>query len=163
MIELIRQQEAVFLQHNLFLYIRLAVFILFSCYSVYTDARKQEIPALPWIIIAAAATVSWIFIDLQALVYSLAGIAGLVAIFLLIYYLSGKKGIGLGDMVYLAAFSAMFGYLFSIFAFLFSFWSAALILALPLLLKKIDRQTRVPFVPFLFLGCLLSLALSLYY
>ncbi|HOV13005.1 MAG TPA: prepilin peptidase, partial [Spirochaetota bacterium] len=70
-------------------------------------------------------------------------------IFMIILFIS-KGGIGQGDMFYLCFFASMFGYIISFIAFLLSFWIATIILIIPYLLKKIDKKTKIPFLPFIF-------------
>ncbi len=78
---------------------------------------------------------------------------------MLIFFIS-REGIGLGDMFFLAFFSSLYGYFFSIITFLLSFWFAFLIMIFPYLLKKIDKKTKIPFIPFLFIGSILAIIIG---
>jgi leader peptidase (prepilin peptidase)/N-methyltransferase len=125
-----------------------------------TDIGKREIPSILLIILSAIALIVEFFLNKTAFFYCLYGIIFSAAIFFAIYLIS-KRGIGFGDMFYLIFYSALYGVFFTVNAFLYSFWLGALVLMIPLLLKKIDRKTRIPFVPFLFSGGFIALAASL--
>lgn len=66
-------------------------------------------------------------------------------------------------MFYLGFFSVTFGYFFSVIAFILSFWIATVILIIPYITKKLDRQTKIPFIPFLFMGSILSISIGFIY
>jgi prepilin signal peptidase PulO-like enzyme (type II secretory pathway) len=67
---------------------------------------------------------------------------------------------GLGDMLHMCLFSSGFGWVFGLLAFLFSFWSATLILLIPMLTGKVLRKSKIPFIPFQLLGMIIALLLT---
>jgi leader peptidase (prepilin peptidase) / N-methyltransferase len=74
---------------------------------------------------------------------------------LAVFFLS-KQGIGLGDMFYLAFFASLYGYALAVYAFILSFWIATAVLIIPYLKGKIDKKKKLPFSPFIFAGCIIS-------
>lgn len=147
---------------------KLSLFIIISLINIIKDIKEREV--YPALLIPAAilALVSNIFISRQLFLSALIGTAVIVTLFLMIYFISAlllkkrgiEEGIGLGDMLYLALYAALFGHVAAIAAFLFSFWLATLILILPYLLGKIKGDKELPFVPFIFAGSLLNLLLA---
>jgi|GEM_PF-4697873 len=98
----------------------------------------------------------YVFIDIKIFINCLIGFIGVYFVFLLIFFIS-KGGIGLGDMFYLGLFASCFGYLFTITAFVLSFWIATIVLIFPFIIGRIDKKTKIPFIPFLFIGCFISI------
>lgn len=109
-----------------------------------------------FIITSIVVLIFLLFYNLNMFLNCIIGCAGVGAVFLIIFFIS-KGGIGLGDMFYLIFFSSLFGYVFAAMAFLLSFWSAALVIIIPLFLKRINKQTKIPMMPFLFVGCVFAL------
>lgn len=79
------------------------------------------------------------------------------AFFGLIYLGSGRKGIGLGDLFFFVFAAALFGHIIGILAFLFTFWSATLVMLPLYAAKKVTLKSRIPLVPFITAGTLLAL------
>ena len=155
---LIEFHEIIFISPDIFTLIRIVFFITVSLYSMITDVKKKEVNGIVLLVLTIVFCISWLFIDLRAFIYSLSGAAGIACIFLFISFVS-QGGIGLGDMLYLTFYSSLFGVIFTLFSFLFSFWIATLVLIIPYKMNKLDKNTRIPFVPFLFTGSVMSLLL----
>lgn len=102
------------------------------------------------------------FYDINIFINCLAGYIIIGLLFTAIYFIS-KEGIGLGDMFYMGFFASIYGVFFSVISFFVSFWIASLVLIIPFLLKKIDSETKIPIIPFLFSGCLITISLSYLY
>lgn len=161
------QGETLFTPLSIF-WVKLTIFIIISIINTVKDIKEREV--YPALLIPAAllALLANFFIDKKLFFSALAGTVVIVALFLTIYFISAlllkkrgiEDGIGLGDMLYLAFYAALFGHIAAIAAFLFSFWLATLTLILPYLLGKIERDYPVPFVPFIFAGSLLNLLLA---
>ena len=84
------------------------------------------------------------------------GGAGLV-LFLLIYYLSGKKGIGEGDITLSGLMGFMLGFP-NVFVGIFLAVVTGGIVAVALLMLKLkNRKQAIPFGPFLSLGTMAAL------
>ena len=104
-----------------------------------------------------------IFVYLQyseSIINHLIGGIMLFAIFLLIGYL-GKlaykvDSMGMGDVKYATVIGLFLGWKLGIVVFIVSFFSAAILIVIISLGRKIDRKQRLAFGPFLSLGCLIA-------
>ena len=133
--------------------------MIISILNILLDIRYKKVFSSMLIFSTLLSLVFDFFYNKTIFINCIIGCFFIITIFLVIYFIS-KGGIGLGDMLYLVFFSSLYGYFFSIMAFLLSFWSAAVILLIPYLLKKIDKKTRIPLVPFLFFGCTVSILIG---
>lgn len=140
-----------FFNINSLFYIKLSIFLLFSFYFIISDLRKYEVNSRLLILLTIIVLIFYMALNKKVFLYSLLGLGVLYFLFLLIYFLS-RGGIGLGDMFYMGFFSTLFGFIFSILALILSFWLATIILIIPLIQKKVNSKTRIPMIPFLFLG-----------
>jgi prepilin signal peptidase PulO-like enzyme (type II secretory pathway) len=80
-------------------------------------------------------------------------ISGLLAFvtFLIIYFIS-RGGIGMGDCKYTAVTSIYFGYSFWLNSILYTSIISLSVSLILLFVKKIKRETKIPFMPFLVSG-----------
>lgn len=151
-----------FLSLNFFFYLRMTFFLIISVINIITDIRQKKVFPFLLIIFSVLFVISWFFIKPPAVINVLIGIFIIIIIYLSIYFLTKGKT-GLGDMIYFVFFSSMFGCFFSLIAFVLSYWIASAVLIIPLLLKKINMKSRIPFIPFLFSGCAIVLIYSLWF
>jgi len=84
----------------------------------------------------------------------------LTVIFLLIGYI-GKlfykvDSMGMGDVKYAAVIGLLLGWERGILAIVLAFFSAAIIILIISLYKKMSRKRRIPFGPFLSIGCFIA-------
>ena len=90
------------------------------------------------------------------------GVAGYIIIWMIIFIykrLRNKEGMGLGDAKLLSAIGFWFGWISIPFILFFSSF-IALVLAIPSLINKSKNlSSRIPFGPYLILGCILYLLL----
>jgi len=63
-------------------------------------------------------------------------------------------------MFYIGFFASLYGAIFSVISFFISFWIASLVLIVPFLFKKINIDTKIPLIPFLFSGCMITIISS---
>ena len=109
--------------------------------------------------VSIASLVFWFFYNRNIFFICFFGYIGTIIIFLLIFIIS-REGIGLGAMFFVGFFASLYGYYFSVIAFLISFWFASLVLIIPYCLKKIDKKTKIPLIPFLFIGCFITIIIG---
>lgn len=83
--------------------------------------------------------------------------------FLALYYLSGKKGVGFGDILIFFGVGYVTGFVFGVSVFLLSVWIGALtsVLLMYLYPKKYNRKSRIPFAPFIVIATTLVLFLQI--
>ncbi len=67
------------------------------------------------------------------------------------------ESMGMGDVKYAAVIGLLLGWQGGILAFALAFFTAAIILLSMSIFKKITKRQRIPFGPFLSVGCLISL------
>ncbi|MEE9573430.1 MAG: prepilin peptidase [Candidatus Neomarinimicrobiota bacterium] len=84
----------------------------------------------------------------------------LLSIFLLIGYI-GKliykvDSMGMGDVKYAAVIGLLLGWEKGILAFVLAFFSAAAIIVIVSVYKKLSNKQRIPFGPFLSIGCFIA-------
>lgn len=125
-----------------------------SLYLVYFDIRHKRVPNIINLILFTI-ILGYKIIFKQDILGSL--ISGSVAFitFLLIYIISRGK-MGMGDCKYTAIIAFNFGYLFWLKSIIYASLIAIVVSLALLLLKKIDRTTPIPFVPFLVAGWILN-------
>ncbi|MGM0663561.1 MAG: prepilin peptidase [Thermodesulfobacteriota bacterium] len=142
-----------------------ALYLAFVCALIvvtFIDLQHQIIPdviSLPGIAAGIAVsltpwgTVSWV----DALIGAAAGGGGLFAVAWGFERLTGKEGMGLGDVKLLAMIGAWMGWRTLPFIILSSSLFGILIGGAALMVSRRGLQARIPFGPFLALGALLML------
>ena len=90
----------------------------------------------------------------------IAGAILLALVFLIIGYI-GKliykvDSMGMGDVKYAAVIGLLLGWEIGILAFVLAFFSAAIIILIISLYKKVSSKQRIPFGPFLSIGCFVA-------
>lgn len=158
--DLITSNRELFLSFNRIFFIKVFIFVTVSVINSIKDMKSRNVTSLMFIILTLISLICQLFFSFNTFFSSLIGVIVTLIVFLIIYFLS-KGGIGQGDMFYLTFFASMFGYLITIIAFLLSFWIAAIVLIIPYFMGKIKRNTLIPFLPFMFVGCLSSLLITL--
>ncbi len=156
---LLKNNVNVFFKDYYLNFFRLFFFLIISIINIIYDLKRKKVFSILLIISSCLSLSFLLFYDCRIFINCFAGCIVIIIVFLLIFFIS-KEGIGLGDMFYLAFFSSLYGYFFSFISFLLSFWIAALVLIIPYLIKKIDKKTKIPFVPFLFMGCVFSIIIG---
>ena len=140
-----------------------AFLIIFGYTAMVYDINEKRVPNLlvmlmiaGWMLIIAI----MMFFDITNAIHLLAdSVFGLLtggSLFLLIYLLS-KKGLGGGDVKFMAAAGLYLGIAGTIPAILYGTVLAALTAAALILSKKIDRKDTIPLVPFLFIGIMITI------
>lgn len=83
--------------------------------------------------------------------------------FFLIYYFSGKKAVGLGDILIFFGVGYLAGFIFGVSIFLLSVWIGAGVSVLLLYKrpKKYNKKSSVPFAPFIIIATLIVMFLGL--
>lgn len=140
--------------HSVLFFLFCASLIVIS----FIDLRHQIIPdviTLPGIVIGVAFSVfsghiSW----LDSLIGVLAGGGGLYLIAVAFERLTGKEGMGGGDVKFLAMIGAWMGWKALPFVILFSSLVGIILGGGSLLLSRQGLQAKIPFGPFLALGAL---------
>lgn len=106
----------------------------------------------------------FIFYKDEFLFLAIQRIAGLVICVVLFYALSRftKDGIGMGDVKLIAVMGWMLGFSLTILAVMFSLIICSIVACFLLVLKKKDKNDKIPFGPFLFLGYISILLLIIF-
>lgn len=85
----------------------------------------------------------------------------IVLFFIFIYFVS-KKQLGTGDIMMISVLSFFYSFESLVEIITFSFFSAGIFSIVILALKKADKKNTIPFAPFLLLGLLIFITLSLF-
>ena len=136
--------------------------VFVSCLVVVSliDLKHQVIPdviSLPGILVGIAASFTpWGMVSWTDAAFGAAGGGGfLLAVAWIFQRLTGKEGMGLGDVKLLAMIGAWMGWRALPFVILLSSLAGILIGGTALVLTKRGLRVRIPFGPFLSLGALL--------
>jgi leader peptidase (prepilin peptidase)/N-methyltransferase len=139
--------------------------IVFGFIAAYLDLRTRKIPnKLVLLMLGAwlAAMAVYVIADIESAVTrimpSLTGGAAAGGFFLLLYLVS-RKGVGGGDVKFIAASGLYLTFARLMPALFFSSLLAALASAVLLLTKRATVKTAIPLAPFLYAGILLTLFL----
>lgn len=158
LIEIIKENLTFYTNFSLANIFFLATFVIISFFTVVNDIKKHEVNPIILICSSVIMLVINFFLDKQIFILSLFSSISFSMIFLTIYFIS-KEGIGLGDMLYFAFYSSIYGPLFSVITFFLSFWLATIILLPFLISKKVNKKTKIAFTPFIFISGLISILL----
>lgn len=137
------------------------IFILVLLYCSYLDVRYRQIP-VDIIAIMGLATLMYLFYKIYVGQSSLieCSIAMLPGILFLMTSFITKEKIGYGDGIFLLFTAVWLDYKLAIWTFFFSLLICSLLSFFMLLLKKVNKDTHIPFLPFLSLGAILSLIIG---
>ena len=139
--------------------VRFALVFIVLVIEALMDFRKKEvnIPVLGILVVAAMVM---FFLGKDISVSN--AIIGLAEGLLLILVSVMTKGqIGIGDGILLAACGLMLGGKDNMVMFFFACLSSAIVSVLIMIIKKADKKTTIPFVPFMIPGFLIMVLLSL--
>lgn len=130
-----------------------------SIYLVYYDLKYKRVPNLINLFLFILVVISKI-IDGDIYPALLSGIVAFSTFLIINIITKGKMGIG--DTKYTSIIAIYFGYEFWLYSIIYCSIYAIVISISLYLLKKIQRDTKIPFIPFLFLGWITQLILSTY-
>ena len=142
-------------------FVKLIIFLLFAIIISIYDIKTYKIPLIVMYIGLIAGIVIDIFVSPRMLLFDIA--AGLVniSVFLICRGMS-KKGLGLGDVQYSLFCGFYSGLPFCIAASLLASLFGLFFYAGLKLTKKNIYLIKIPFAPFMSLGCFLSILISKY-
>jgi len=133
----------------------LAVLII----EAITDFRKKEINIPVSAILAFAAAVMIFLCEDISVLNAIIGLAEGLILIMVSFMTKGQ--IGIGDGILLAACGLMLGGKNNMIMFFFACLISAIVSALIMIIKKADKKTKIPFVPFMIPGFLVMVLLSL--
>ena len=139
-----------------------ALLAVFSYIAMVFDIKTKKIPNMLVLVMTAGwlfLMILSIFIDVESgvksLMDSMYGALTGGGLFLLVYLIS-RKGLGGGDVKFMAAAGLYLGFAGTIPAILYGTVIAALTGLTLVMLKKINRKDTIPLVPFLFIGIIIA-------
>jgi len=142
--------------------IRTALLIFLSYIAMVFDINTKRIPNMLVIVMIAVwlmLIVPMLFLDIEngirLLADSLYGLMIGGGLFLLVYLLS-RKGMGGGDVKFMAAAGLYLGFAETVPVILYGTVLAAVVGLVLILLKKINRKDAMPLAPFLFIGIMIT-------
>ncbi|MCL2099831.1 MAG: prepilin peptidase [Oscillospiraceae bacterium] len=149
-------------QADLFVLLKNALIIIFGYIAAVTDIKLRIIPNKLILIMLAAwvtLTAPRLFLGIDpALVILTGSLSGFLAgggLFLLVYIIS-RKGLGGGDVKFMAAAGLYTGFAGTLTVMLYGTVIAALVGFVLLIFKKIGRKDAIPLAPFLYIGILVT-------
>lgn len=145
-----------------FLLLQLELIILFGYIATVLDIKSKRIPNMLILAMLGAWVLTMtpkLFLDIdKAVVLLKDAVLGFMVgggLFLLVYVIS-RKGLGGGDVKFMAASGLYVGFAGVISAMLYGTVLAALTGVMLILLKKIGRKDTIPLAPFLYIGILIT-------
>jgi len=154
------------LELSLFSMLRFVLLIAFSYTAMLFDLRQKRIPNTlvlgmfgGWLLLI----IPKLYLDSQAGIWLLAdSMLGLLlggGVFLAVYLVS-RKGLGGGDVKFMAAAGLYLGFSKTIPAILYGTILAALVGLILIAFKRIKRKDTMPLAPFLFVGIMITVFTS---
>ena len=139
--------------------IRLSLVLAVLIVCAVSDYRKKEIKLIfPMLLSIAAVAMFFLGGDI-AFKSVAAGMAEGIAIIILSLITQGR--IGMGDGILLASTGLMLGWKDNFIMFFFACFLSACVSALILILKKGNRETKIPFIHFMVPGFLISVLIAI--
>jgi len=136
--------------------------ISLSYIAMIYDIKTKKIPnilvlimAAGWLLLAAAVLITDTENGSKLLMDSMLGFLSGGGLFFMVYLVS-RKGLGGGDVKFMAAAGLYLGFAGAIPAILYGTLAAALTGMILITLKKINRKDKIPLVPFLFIGIIIA-------
>ncbi len=138
----------------------LIVFFSIVIIITFIDIDVQLIPNNLLIISILPIIAFILFSQSNSYLSHISGAILLALLFLIIGYF-GKliykvDSMGMGDVKYAAVIGLLLGWEKGILAFIIAFFSAAVIIVIVSMYKKLSRKQRIPFGPFLSIGCFVA-------
>ena len=135
------------------------IIIIFLCIAAFFDLKKRGIPKkylLAWGVLEISYLV-FIVIWEKNVSFLIEGVVGLIpgVLCILISYIS-KEQMGYGDGCIILLIGFLQGWKIASTSFSLALFLLSIVAAVLLIVKKATRKTRVPFVPFLFMGYICS-------
>lgn len=132
--------------------------ILFSMGFCVTDIAKKEISD-KWVILCLLFGALKIIFNKELFVYMTSGLISALIISYIVYFFS-RGGFGLGDVKMLGCIGMYIGTLQFINVFTVALMITVIFGGILFILKKADRNTEVPFAPFVTLSLIAVLLLK---
>jgi len=142
--------------------LRFSLLIMLSYIAMAFDINTKRIPnelvllmIAGWLILIVPAIIFDTRNGIRLLTDSIYGLIVGGGLFLLVYLIS-RKGLGGGDVKFMAAAGLYLGISKTIPAIFYGTILAAIVGFVLILLKKIGRKDSIPLVPFLFIGIMIT-------
>jgi len=151
---------------SVFALIKTALLIILSYIAMIFDIKSKRIPnklvllmIAGWIVLIAFALSFNTESGVKLLIDSTFGLLTGGGMFLLVYLMS-RKGLGGGDVKFIAAAGLYLGLANTINTILFGSILAAITGLTLILLKKIKRKDTIPLAPFMFMGIMITVFIT---
>jgi len=137
--------------------------IVFGYIAAVSDIKTKKIPNTlvlamlgVWVIVMVPQLFSNVSVTVDLLIESLLGFLVGGGLFLLVYVVS-RKGLGGGDVKFMAAAGLYLGFAGVVPTMLYGTVLAGIVGLALLLMKKIGKKDAIPLAPFLYVGMLITL------
>ena len=145
-----------------FITLRFELLIIFGYMAAVCDIKTKTVPNS----LVLAMLAAWAIIMVPKLIFDIGAASALLAgsalgfavgggLFLLAYFIS-RKGLGGGDVKFMAAAGLYLGYESTLSSMLLGTVLAAIFSLVLIVLKKIGRKDTIPLAPFLLTGILIT-------
>lgn len=123
---------------------------MISLFLVFYDLKYFKVPNLINLFLLILVISNKVYIKAHPFDYIVPGLIAFIT--LLLVYMVSKGKLGMGDIKYSSIMAIYLGYRFWLSSLIYASIAALLISIILLLSKKIKRDSRIPFIPFLVIG-----------
>lgn len=126
------------------------ILLLISLFLVFYDLKYYKVPNLINLALLILVISNKVYIKDHPFDYIIPGLIAFIT--LLLVYMVSKGKLGMGDIKYSSIMAIYFGYRFWLGSLIYASIVALLVSIILLLSKKIKKDSRIPFIPFLVIG-----------
>jgi len=125
------------------------IITIFLCYFSYIDCKRKTIASVPLILLCCVGVLR-LGIDKVSIPDCLSG-ALLGGILVGISFITRQR-LGLGDSLLLTIIGLTLGFQYTIFIIFYALLGSAIFSMFLIAIKHVNRQYKIPFIPFVLLG-----------
>lgn len=123
--------------------------------AALVDYQKKQIPNLMVLLLLVTGLINLILVK-KGWIYALLGLFGIGALLFVVYYFS-KGAIGMGDIKLLATIGLILGFWDTLLLIFIASFISGLASLMLMVLGRVNKKSKIPFAPFIFLSMLILL------
>lgn len=137
------------------------IILSISLYLVYYDIKYKKVPNSINLLLLIIILITKIYFKQEVLISIFSGIVAFTT-FLIIHLIS-RGNMGIGDCKFTGIIAIHLGFYYWLYSIIISSITALVVSLFLLFSKKIKRDTKIPFIPFLVFGLIIELILYQYH
>lgn len=124
--------------------------VLVLMYFAFVDCKKKCISKWPLILLSIIVAICTIVVKELSIIEMIGGIT--VGFIMILISLLTKQKLGLGDGILITIMGAFLGFQTTLLMILYALTVSAIYSMILLVIKHVNRQYRIPFIPFILIG-----------